>query len=68
MNKGNYEDRTTYTVIKQTRLMINTFVEIRQELASGEIYYFAYGYLYPEYAGRISKEIYADMTKHLNSS
>lgn len=67
MNQGNYEDKNTYEVIKKTRLMINTFVEIRKELATGKIYYFSYGYLYPQYAGRISKEIYEEMTKDTKS-
>ena len=67
MNKGNFEDKNTYVVIKQTRLMINTFVEIRREVLSGKIYYFAYGYLHPQYAGRISREIYDEMTRHTTS-
>ena len=42
--------------LERIRLWTNTFIEIRQRVLTGEIYYRAYGHLKSELQGGITRE------------
>ena len=62
-NQGNYEDRKTYLRLKKTRIMLNTYVEIRKNLSDGSIYLFSYGHLTAGASGVIDRAIYKMLIK-----
>lgn len=60
-NQGNYEDPMTYKTLEKVRIMVNTFIEKREQISDGKIYHFSYGHLSNEYSGRISQDVYEMM-------
>ena len=63
VNEGNFQPSDSYVVLKKTRLMLNTFAEVRQSTSTGLIYYFAYGYLLDDLSGVIDRVRYRFLTR-----
>ncbi|MCE7506978.1 hypothetical protein LZG75_12135 [Polynucleobacter sp. IMCC30063] len=62
-NEGNFQLSSSYEVLKKTRLLLNTFAEIRRSTSTGLIYYFAYGHLLGDLSGAIDRVRYRFLTR-----